>query len=88
MYGMNVNIPSKSIAENKSMELEHTNEPSPCFIINDPSLDSRFSSLAIVDGTLASYRIYAGTPITTSRGITIGSSFMFDDRPCGGLSTT
>jgi hypothetical protein len=35
---------------------------------------------------LAAYRFYAGTPITTSHGINIGSFFVFDDHPRQGLS--
>jgi hypothetical protein len=53
----------------------------PCFTVNDLEADERFAKLPVVDGTLSSYRFYAGTPITTAHGINIGSLFMFDDRP-------
>lgn len=53
----------------------------PCFQVPDLSRDPRFADLSIVDGSLASYRFYAGTPITTSHGINIGSLFIFDNRP-------
>ncbi|RDW78466.1 hypothetical protein BP5796_06318 [Coleophoma crateriformis] len=58
----------------------------PCFIVNDLSKDQRFASLPVVDGSIASYRFYAGTPITTDNGINIGSFFFFDDKPRAGLS--
>lgn len=50
-------------------------------MVPDLSKDSRFASLPVVDGTLASFRFYAGTPITTARGVKIGSLFIFDDKP-------
>lgn len=50
----------------------------PCFIVNDLSKDDRFADLAVVNGTIAAYRFYAGTPITTNQGINIGSFFLFD----------
>lgn len=53
----------------------------PCFVIADLAGDSRFADLSVIDGTLASYRFYAGTPITTSHGINIGSFFIFDNQP-------
>lgn len=67
------------------MALENTDDKYPCFIINDLSKDNRFAHLPIVDGSLASYKFYAGTPIATSRGINIGSFFLFDDRVRDGL---
>jgi GAF domain-containing protein len=67
------------------MALENSDDKCPCFIINDLSKDSRFAHLPIVDGSLASYKFYAGAPIATSRGINIGSFFLFDDRVRDGL---
>ena len=69
-----------------TLQMEDTEEPYPCFVINDLSLDARFASLPIVDGSQAAYRFYAGTPITTNRGINIGSLFIYDDKPRDGLS--
>ncbi|KAH8585643.1 hypothetical protein B0O99DRAFT_646455 [Bisporella sp. PMI_857] len=68
-----------------TLDLDNTSDPYPCFIIKDLSLDARFASLPVVDGSLAAYRFYAGTPITTDRGINIGSFFIFDDKPRDGL---
>ena len=68
------------------MALDVTTDPYCCFIINDLSHDARFASLPVVDGTIASYRFYAGTPITTKHGINIGSFFIFDDTPRDGLT--
>lgn len=58
----------------------------PCFIIPDLSKDPRFASLPVVNGTVASYRFYAGTPIRTSNEINLGSLFLFDDKPREGLT--
>jgi hypothetical protein len=69
-----------------TLALDGTKDPYPCFVINDLSQDDRFASLPVVNGQLAAYRFYAGTPITTSHGINIGSLFVFDDRPRRGLS--
>jgi hypothetical protein len=38
-----------------------------------------------VDGQIASYRFYAGVPITTNHGVNIGSLFFFDDKARDGL---
>ncbi|KAH6719671.1 M3EW, histidine kinase-group I protein [Leptodontidium sp. MPI-SDFR-AT-0119] len=64
-----------------TLALDLKREKYPCFVVNDLSKDERFSGLPVVDGTMASYRFYAGTPITTMNGVSIGSFFMFDDRP-------
>ncbi|KAG4441077.1 hypothetical protein IFR05_003431 [Cadophora sp. M221] len=64
-----------------TLALDLKKEKYPCFVVNDLSKDERFAPLPVVDGTMASYRFYAGTPITTMNGVNIGSFFMFDDRP-------
>lgn len=69
-----------------TLALDCIKDPYPCFIINDLSLDERFASLPVVNGALAAYRFYAGTPITTGHGINIGSFFVFDDKPRDGLT--
>ncbi|KAL3419195.1 sensor histidine kinase response [Phlyctema vagabunda] len=69
-----------------TLALDNTDDPYPCFCINDLSQDPRFAALPVVDGTLASYRFYSGTPITTDHGINIGSFFVFDNQPRDGLS--
>lgn len=53
----------------------------PCFIVSDLSKDERFAQMPVVDGSVASYRFYAGTPITTNNGINIGTFFVFDNKP-------
>ena len=53
----------------------------PCFVVEDLLEDDRFRHLSFVDGSHAAHRFYAGTPITSNRGINIGSFFMFDDKP-------
>lgn len=53
-------------------------------IINDLTKDARFCDRSYVkDGPKA--RFYAGVPITTSRGINIGSLCVLDDKPRDGL---
>lgn len=64
-----------------TIAVENTRKDYPCFIVPDLSEDSRFANLPIVNGTLASFRFYAGTPITTEHGVNIGALFMFDDKP-------
>ncbi|KAI9746643.1 MAG: hypothetical protein M1818_000357 [Claussenomyces sp. TS43310] len=60
----------------------------PCFIVPDLSKDQRFASMQMVDGSVSSYRFYAGAPITTPQGVNIGTVFMFDNEPRpGGLSS-
>ncbi|KAM3078801.1 hypothetical protein ACMFMF_003733 [Clarireedia jacksonii] len=58
----------------------------PCFVINDLTKDPRFSDLAIVNGTLASYKWYVGVPITTTNRVNIGVLFVFGTRKLDGLS--
>ena len=50
-------------------------------MVGDLTADPRFANLPVVDGSLAAYRCYVGMPITTNRGVNIGSFFMFDDKP-------
>jgi hypothetical protein len=64
-----------------TLAVDQNNDEYPCFEVYDLAKDERFASLPVVDGTVAGYRFYAGTPITTDRGINIGSFFMFDDKP-------
>lgn len=63
------------------MILEDSNIDFPCFVVGDLRHDEHFCTLPIVDGSVAAYRFYAGTPIATSRGIRIGSFFMLDIDP-------
>ncbi|KAH8663362.1 hypothetical protein BGZ60DRAFT_432527 [Tricladium varicosporioides] len=69
-----------------TLALDNTGGEYPCFVINDLNRDERFAHLPIVNGDIASYKFYVGTPITTSYGINIGSLFLFDDRPRNGLT--
>jgi GAF domain-containing protein len=69
-----------------TLALDIANDKYPCFIVNDLSQDGRFANLPVVDGSIAAYRFYAGTPITTNHGINIGSFFLFDDKPRDTLS--
>lgn len=71
-----------------TISIDTSKEEYPCFIIKDLSKDDRFKFLPVVDGTLASYRFYAGTPITTKQGIKIGSIFIFDNKAREGLTVT
>ncbi|CZR54714.1 related to nik-1 protein (Os-1p protein) [Phialocephala subalpina] len=69
-----------------TLALDPAKDEYPCFIVNDLSKDDRFASLPVVDGTIVSYRFYAGAPITTNRGVNIGSLFLFDDKPRDGMT--
>jgi hypothetical protein len=46
--------------------------------------DERFNTLPFVKGH-PHFRFYAGTPLTTERGVNIGSVFVLDDKPRNGL---
>ena len=48
-------------------------------MVTDLSVDERFKNLPFVTGP-PHFRFYAGTPLTTKRGINIGSLFVIDDR--------
>src|SRR3954466_15418393 len=58
----------------------------PCFVINDLTIDPRFSDLPIVNGTLATYKWYVGVPVTTNHRVNIGVLFVFGTRKFDGLS--
>lgn len=52
-----------------------------CLVVEDLLEDERFCHLPFVNGSVAAYRFYAGTPIATSRGVKIGSFFLLDVDP-------
>lgn len=49
-----------------------------CFTVTDLSSDKRFNQLPFVTGA-PYFKFYAGTPLTTKKGINIGSFFILDD---------
>lgn len=53
----------------------------PCLVVEDLLEDERFCHLPVVNGSVAAYRFYAGTAISTSRGVKIGSFFVLDNNP-------
>lgn len=63
----------------KTIELPASPGAYPCFTVTDLSQDERFSKLPFVAGP-PNFRFYAGTPLTTKKGINIGSLFILDDR--------
>ena len=63
----------------KTVELPVLPNGHPAFIVNDLSQDSRFNQLPFVAGP-PYFRYYAGVPLTTNRGINIGSLFVIDDQ--------
>lgn len=50
----------------------------PAFVVSDLSQDASFSHLPFVKGP-PYFKYYAGVPLTTNRGINIGSLFIIDD---------
>ncbi len=63
----------------KTIELPPSVASSPSlFTITDLSKDERFNQLPFVAGA-PSFRFYAGTPLTTKKGVNIGSLFILDD---------
>lgn len=67
------------------MAMDGTKGQYPCFEVSSLHTHSRYEHQPVVNGTIASYKYYAGTPITTAHGVNIGSLFMFDNesRPHG-----
>jgi len=63
----------------KTLELPVVPNGFPAFIVNDLSQDSRFNQLPFITGP-PFFRYYAGVPLTTNRGINIGSLFILDDQ--------
>ena len=62
----------------KTIELLPSLVRTPCFTVKDLSTDERFNQLPFVSGP-PHFKFYAGTPLTTKRGINIGSLFIIDD---------
>ncbi|KAL8918445.1 MAG: hypothetical protein Q9208_007351 [Pyrenodesmia sp. 3 TL-2023] len=63
----------------RTIELPPSNGAYPCFTVTDLSQDERFNKLPFVTGP-PNFRFYAGTPLTTSNGVNIGSLFVLDDK--------
>ncbi|KAL9015446.1 MAG: hypothetical protein Q9185_007154 [Variospora sp. 1 TL-2023] len=63
----------------KTIELPASPDAYPCFTVTDLSQDDRFNTLPFVTGP-PKFRFYAGTPLTTKRGVNIGSLFVLDDK--------
>ena len=63
----------------KTIELPPSFASSPSlFTVTDLSKDDRFNQLPFVNGP-PYFKFYAGTPLTTKKGINIGSLFVLDD---------
>lgn len=63
----------------KTIELPPSVAYSPSlFTVTDLSKDQRFNQLPFVTGS-PYFRFYAGTPLTTKKGVNIGSLFILDD---------
>ena len=63
----------------KTIELPPEPGKFPCFTVCDLSQDERFQQLPFVTGP-PGFRYYAGTPLTTNRGVNIGSLFILDNK--------
>lgn len=68
-----------------TIQLPPADDPYPLFVVKDLSQDPRFSRLPFVQGD-PQFRFYAGTPLTTKRGINIGSLCVMDVEPREDLS--
>ena len=62
----------------KTIELPPSMVRPPCFTVKDLSRDESFKQLPFVSGP-PFFRFYAGTPLTTKKGINIGSLFIIDN---------
>ena len=63
----------------KTIELRPEPGRFPCFTVCNLSQDERFQHLPFVAGP-PHFRFYAGTPLTTDRGVNIGSLFIIDNK--------
>lgn len=59
----------------------------PLFVVDDLQQHARYCNLPCVAGS-PYFRFYAGTPLTTSNGINIGSLYVIDPRPNIRLTAT
>lgn len=62
----------------KTIELPPSFARPPCFTVQNLSKDERFNQLPFVTGP-PYFKFYAGTPLTTKRGVNIGSVFILDN---------
>ena len=62
----------------KTIELPPSLASPSLFTVTDLSKDERFNQLPFVTGSPC-FRFYAGTPLTTKKGVNIGSLFILDD---------
>ena len=62
----------------KTIELAPCLSRAPCFTVTNLQTDERFNQLPFVTRP-PYFKFYAGTPITTKKGINIGSIFIIDD---------
>ena len=69
----------------KTIELPPSPGAYPCFTVTDLTKDERFNLLPFVTRS-PFFRFYAGTPLTTKRGVNIGSLFIIDNKPRPRLS--
>ncbi|KFY88457.1 hypothetical protein V500_06345 [Pseudogymnoascus sp. VKM F-4518 (FW-2643)] len=83
-FGCNTIETPGGLCENV-MAMDGSKAGYPCFEVSDLHTHPRYEHQPVVNGVIASYKYYAGTPITTAHGVNIGSLFMFDDesRPNG-----
>ena len=74
---VNLPLPSKTSPE--------SSDDVPTLVVNDLALDGRFKNLGCVAGPPYS-RFYAGVPIRSPAGHSIGTYCVFDDNPREGVS--
>lgn len=65
----------------KTISLDHGPGDHPVFEVQDLSVNEETKHLPIVDGTLASFRHYAGVPLNAPNGLNIGTLFVFRTEP-------
>jgi signal transduction histidine kinase len=68
-----------------TIKLPPSAAPHPLFEVKDLAQDDRFSQLPFVQGE-PYFRFYAGTPLTTKRGINVGSLCVMDTEVREGLN--
>ena len=87
-YGCDQVIHHGGLCERTITVKETPDEPGAVYEVLDMSADERTEDLPFVNGTLASFRHYIGSPITTPTGYNIGTVFVMGKDPSRTAAST
>jgi signal transduction histidine kinase/CheY-like chemotaxis protein len=86
-YGCDEVVHHGGLCERTITVKETTNEPGAIYEVLDMSVDAGTQDLPFVNGTIASFRHYIGSPITTPTGYNIGTVFAMGKDPAPAPAT-